>query len=327
MNVLVIVTSPLQMLIASQICKKYIGDHISYYILVEDKDIRQENLKALANYWNVNYEIHYFSEFKGVGKYFKLLKSLFLDKKYDKAIIGMYFNIASHLIAIKYLKNESEVIYIDDGTATFGIMDERIFRLRMKSPIWKYVNMMFFLKGINHKRFLTIFENIKSKYYSIEIAKPFTGTNLFESKRNSIFVLGTNRDMYLDTMSPNMSISVFNNFLIRIFNYLKENNPCEKIYYSPHGRDNALDIIEYCENNGIDVIRSKYSVEIDYVINNYNPRIIIGLSSTALFTLKIMFPAAEVIDVVAKGYNCKFVEARNKFMEEMKSLGIKSYSL
>jgi hypothetical protein len=80
------------------------------------------------------------------------------------------------------------------------------------------------------------------------------------------------------------------------------NHPNERIYFSPHGRDHSAGFIDYCESCGVTILRSKISIEVDYVDNGLNPRFIYGLTSTALFTLNKIFPTSKIIDVRPVGF-------------------------
>lgn len=329
MKVAAIVTSPLQILLAKQICEKLDYSNVEYTILVESSDPRLENLKKLAEYLHLTYSIKYFEDsyFKGKFKYVKLLCSIFNNNGFDIVIIGMYFCIFSHLISLKYVKKSGKLIYIDDGTATIELDSEDCYRLRMNSKKWYYVRLLLTLKRVDHRRYYTIFDNISSKHYDTEKYNPFSTNVNAQVQLKGIFILGTNSSIYANNFSPVMSMESFNSFIIKSIELLKDKNQEENIYYSPHGRDNSTELLDYCRKNEIEILKSMYSVEIDYVLKGYYPKIIAGPSSTALFTLKKIFPNSIVIDLLPMGFFHARPERKDKESLIKESQGIKTLTI
>jgi hypothetical protein len=55
--------------------------------------------------------------------------------------------------------------------------------------------------------------------------------------------------------------------------------------------------LDLLESNEIELFDTKVSVEYDFYVNNINPAIVIGFSSTALYTLKFIYPQAQVNNI------------------------------
>ena len=62
----------------------------------------------------------------------------------------------------------------------------------------------------------------------------------------------------------------------------------------PHGADDDINVKNLCQKHGFEYDRPDTLIEL-YMLNLENPpKYVYGFSSTALFTIKKMFPAAEV---------------------------------
>ena len=101
--------------------------------------------------------------------------------------------------------------------------------------------------------------------------------------KKNIYIIGTNSDMLL---FKDLSYS---EYLRHLASYIKNRYPEEKVFYCPHRRD-SHDYSGLVSDLGWCMFDTKFSVEIDFVQGKLYPLFIVGFGSTALLTLKKIFP-------------------------------------
>lgn len=74
---------------------------------------------------------------------------------------------------------------------------------------------------------------------------------------------------------------------------VKQLYPDTKIWYIPHGRDENCNIPVFCSQLGIEYLRIDETLEYYVLKRGYHPLAIYGFFSTAILTLKRMFPNSE----------------------------------
>ena len=165
-----------------------------------------------------------------------------------------------------------------------------------------FYNLIGYVKLVKKPTFFTIFD-VQSSEYQI-INNPF---KLLESKlgkikeKNGIYIIGTNSSI-LDFKDY-----TYRDYIISLHKYIMCKYLVDEIYYCPHRRDRNLeDIIVLCKHLGIKIYDTKVSVEYDFIENNINPKLIIGFTSNALFTLHLLYPSTDIKTVM---YNLKSEQA------------------
>lgn len=221
----------------------------------------------------------------------------FKRKKYDRIIVGDLFAFPLLILISIMAKWKTKVIYVDDGTSTLfintGLLPNTIFTLK-----WKIVSGICQMKRIK-KVLYTIFPI--DKFDSMPVIQ-HSFRNLFTNINQSVYqqgvyIIGTN------TSAIEIEVAKYKKVLKQILDKYLESSP---VLYCPHRRDHNQ-YEEYCKNIGIGIFDTKVSVEYDFIKNNIYPKRIIGFGSTALYTLKRMFPLAEVHNVILeRKYNVHF---------------------
>jgi len=291
---LIIISTPLQTICAIEAIFHY--NYTLYEILVlYTKNNRQLNSgsQRLLDDRNIRYKILEFNS------YFDLCYQLLTTKSsiFHRILIGEYYSAAQRLISGYWGKYRAELIYIDDGNATFSIFEHR-YPLLFPLKIRNYAKLvlpclLYLIKGFN-RTFFTMY-NVNSKKRKIEKNKlEFLNFNVSNNVAYGIFIIGTNTRI-INTM---LRHAKYENYLKTIVTHYREIFPEEKIYYSPHRMDyNNKELLQFCEILDISILTSQVSVEIDYLVNGYNPKLIIGFGSSALLTLKNIFPKTHFVTV------------------------------
>ena len=198
---------------------------------------------------------------------------------------------------------------LDDGAATIIISREfmanrnltkrfSLFRGLNKtgkkyaliSFIYKILNVSV-EKEVNSANFFTFYDIKESKNHTVVINKMKWLKEL--SKKTSsikpeeiVYVIGTdiiqckilNEDDYLNTII-----------------LIKNHYPTKKIYYIPHLNEQES-FINLIKENGVYIQKNKFTIELDFILNNITPLHVAGTISTALISLKLIYGSQIKVD-------------------------------
>lgn len=252
MKIAIIATSPLQIMLSKHICDTYYPHaKVVCHIITQNKDARYSKNIELANKYGYAIVKHNSDCFlySDLMKLLQLFKSLLSNNSYDLSIIGWYSSFLSHVIAALLVKNKGEIIYTDDGTATFQLEDSSFQKKAFSNPGWKVLWKILAFRKIRHRNYYSIFENIKSdKFNMINISweiKSYANND----KSDGVFLIGTNPPMYRISFSPILTNEEYENFIIRWFSAVKKEYPNEMVFYTPHGRDNSEFVKLKCDRS------------------------------------------------------------------------------
>lgn len=297
---LFIIKSPFQALCAIEAIKHYKIDE-SDFLCFDDEVVVKKTVPLIKSYGNIQ-----FFHVVNLGT-FQLMKQVRreIKKRYDTIFVGDYFSYSQYIIALFVAKIRAHIIYLDDGSSTISIAAP-IFRKRGRSHNEKIAFFLFssILWGkLINRSFFTI--------YDFKYGFPFPyEKNTFNSLvsvnnglQHGAFVIGSNSSkMVLSDMS-------YVDYMKRLSNHIKKNYPGEKIYYCPHRADKNgyQDLLESLD---WEIFNTINSVEIDFVLKGINPRFIVGFCSSALYTLKKIFPKTEIgnvrVNFVSENHNNRY---------------------
>lgn len=198
---------------------------------------------------------------------------------------------------------------LDDGMATITISK--------KFEIQKNLTKRFSLfKGLNKKGIKYNLIIASYKVFNIAVEKKITTVNFFtfytlpevknqtvvknnmqwlnelkkkttpKKENNTVYIIGTN--------VIGAKIIAPTDYLKTIL-LIKEYYPSKSIHYIPHIQEKNS-FIEKLECNNIIVQKNKYTIELDFLLNNTVPYHIAGTISTALITLKMIYGSATHVD-------------------------------
>jgi len=293
---LIVVASPLQTICALEAINYFdIEDYEIIILYGKNHKIINTGSKKILDEKNISYK-----ELQ-INSLFGLL--LFLVKtnmnKYHRIIVGEYYSAAQRLISVYWGKSGSDIIYVDDGNATLSIFQHR-FPLFYPLNIRNYIRLILpgvflMVKNFNYK-FFTMYD-LKESSNHIRIYKNELKAlkyNISEENVSGIYIIGTNTNL-ANTMLVKWRMTDYLRILV---NNLQGQFPNEILYFSPHRIDiDNLEIKSICEDLKVCILTTEISVEIDYLSKGYNPKVIIGFGSSALFTLKHIFPNASISSV------------------------------
>lgn len=281
---LFIINSPFQALCAIDAIKHYSINNPVFYVF--DCGDSRDKILMLLNYKKLfNVDI---IPFVGTKDLIKVIKA---KPKYHQIFIGDYFSYNQYLIGIQLSKRNTIIVYLDDGTATLDLLPnvgrKRYHGFKLRTFSYLYLNICRNIKRVKES-FYSIFDiSGKIPYPVVENDFSCLMANKADSSNKGVYIIGTNSSAlpfkgknYLDLLCG----------LVRI---IKERYPDEEVFYCPHRRDtNNYD--ELLEKHHINIYQTAISVEVDFATKGINPLCIIGFASTALITLRRLFPQSKV---------------------------------
>lgn len=269
---LYIVESPLQLLCAYEAIK--VEGQSEYCLLIRQtgRGNNDKHLITCVEKLRLNYQVITVRTDKVI---FDLVKNVFflieiLSKSYNKTYLGSYYS--SFLKLIRKFSRQKEVFYLDDGAAT----------LRAQNEIEENKCV------INWFTFFNI--------------NPIDNQKIYKHNFNSLKYMLKNREVKLSYFigQPyekmiNFSEEIYLSCLKEISKDYSKENP---LIYIPH-RIEDISILNEVEN--IYILYIDTPVEMFFVLDSiYIPERIYSCYSTALFSLKGIFPNTQVVAVKPK---------------------------
>ena len=223
-------------------------------------------------------------------------------KKYDFIFVGDYF-FGNVLYAWLWSNREACIIYLDDGNSTLGLLlpsqRKRFSYFHGLKNRVLHKSYAFFkdLKRV-HRCFFSIF-NLDGRgfpYPTIKNNLEVLKSRICDIPMKGVYVIGTNTSaLGIDTSTYIKDLESIKNYVIRL-------GIQDSIYYCPHRRDdNNYD--EKLKKMGMIVYPTQVSVEVDFVQQKLYPLYVFGFGSTAMLTLKLMYPNANIVNFIVHTKN------------------------
>lgn len=252
---------------------------------------------------------------------FEAIKIHHRHKKFQYLFVGDYFSCGHFLLSMLWSKINATIVYLDDGNSTLSLLPPTS-RKRLNSGssphkiFYLLLELYKNLKGI--RRVFFSFYNLTDRGFPYPIITnnlSILKTDDIVYRKYGIYIIGTNssqigwsREMYVDK--------------IRIIRDYVRKNTNEPIYYCPHRRDERQYQKEFQEI-GIFLYETEVSVEVDFVSNKLYPSMVFGFGSTAMLTLKMLYPEAIFYNFVFHSQNQQIESGYRKIEDEFTLFGIK----
>lgn len=315
---LFIVGSPFQCLCMLEAIDRF--KLIDYDILVVYCDTRSlDKVKKLLDDRKLDYTVRFY------GHIIKTVLPLIFErhKYYQNVVLGDYYG-GYEALADFYAGRNGLIHYLDDGTQALEIFSNTA-RNRYKSfsikLVFKLYDIIFKLKGGKEDIFFTIYPVISKKYTIIHNDFKLLKSTLTRRKEG-VYIIGTN------SSALHFKGTAYPVLLKELYNYIKKAYPEQSIFYCPHRRDlNNENIFELCKSMRIDIFNTEISVEYDFSMKGINPSFVVGFTSNALYTLKMIYPDSEMGTVVYHLEDQQANAATAVIVSWMNAVGIKSIDL
>lgn len=269
-----LITSPFQLINFKEYSLKF-NLSKSFIIVLHNNITSLNQILEVANFFRIEVNsVYEINKILYIKFYFFSLK----HKKFDKIILGQYFS--NPLTFITNIVKSEKIIYVDDGFQALMIdqnsninINTIIIHLCFLKTLKKH-NIYFFsifnLKSVIDKLILNDYSYIRSlvKYKNISNKIYFIGQPVIELNI--------------------LSLKEYINVIKKITS--KYNSP---FIYIAHRREKSINL-DVIKSLGIEIIVPTLPIEVFLIKHLEYPKAIIGVSSTALLTISLMFEKIEV---------------------------------
>ena len=290
--------TPFQVLCAVAAIRQLEIDDYLFLAKLPRGEVRNSQTMALLEKYHINYKQPFF--FTRLSLLFYMCVA-FLHRKnrYKRLFIGDLRDVSSYYVGFNYVSDNCQVVFLDDGNFTINYLQDSIsepmepsHRKRL-DKIAKRRNM-----EVGHN-FLTIYGDIESPKNHVCQLDLHCVVNNKESKARQakdVYIVGTNIERYCVPLE--IPEDVYIEKLGKLMQDLRQQYPEDKIYFIPHGREYKKYGQRLCEQYGCIFQRPKMMIELELLNMQNPPKAILGYTSTALHTLKKIFPAAKVVNIL-----------------------------
>lgn len=309
-----LITSPFQAICSYQFIKERSID--DFYIIVHVV-LDDSRLQSILNflYSEIPSNKIYILDVK-FKAYLKIRRQL---GRCDDIIIGDCFDLRLLLIAILLLKPFGFISYVDDGASSLLFFNDSYkgnFKYNFKKNA---LHILRLFKLIKIRQFYTIFYPNKSKihliYNDLSYLRDLKNklSNLVIDERE-VVIIGTNISEYCK--SAEISEMDYLKEFEKILKSLLSHN--RKIKYIKHGRCQSKAVVEILNKYGIISYIPKCTIEIEYIQNKESVSTVLAFDSTAIYTMKLLFPISHFINYQVISRKCKnpYYDHSRKYLKE-----------
>lgn len=334
-----IVGSPLQLLCAIEAEHEFEITIKKYVLILRPNWPRNEQVLSMAKSFNIDYDVAYTDdltteEIKTKSHFFADIETCL---KYDRVFIGEYYDYYMRAAAYKYSHKGTLLMYLDDGNASIaflkGVSDVPRPRVLRKKIRWyiseknrrekfvkPYIELYNAAGIINSNYYFTIFDSVKSKRF-------ITYSNTFANLRKdmehprddkSILIIGPIFERGIELY--NIDEGEFEAIMWKKMVEVRKEHPHLPILFIPHGRDVNKHIPQFCKMLDVEYKKIPEAAEWFLMKSNIMPIAVYGQCSSALYTIKKIFPEARVVNwfLYKKYDNPNFIVEQRKAKEYVK---------
>ncbi len=312
-----VVCSPFQVLCAVEALNEFeIEDYLVIAVFYEG-DSRNNQLKKCLDFFKLRYKIIY-SHYSKWKHRFTVFKSFFPRWcKFKRGFVGDSRFADLLLCCTRYLSNNSDVIYLDDGAAS--IIEFNSFGRQWKTPVDKRVSQICKFRSIRYGNFyFSKFDN----YSRNDLFVVKNHMNFFKnykkdkSKTEGITFIGTNPEMYIKNYAD-INLELFFCKFESLLKSIREKYPNEKVSFFAHPRDTNEMTRKICKNFDVIYTKADIAAEIDLLLSPTMPKCLYGFNSTVLCNMKEYFPQMNIVSCVLS-HNCNNdMDLFNNYIEKM----------
>lgn len=289
-----IVSTPFQALCAIAVIKQL---NIKEYRVIAHLSKGQIRNLQLVNFLNEN-NIRYvkFTPNTLLYYYYKYKSALSNKSKYTRLFIGNHNDFIGFLRGCCDIANESDIVYLDDGVQSISLFKGAL-KERMNLKNRGYLNKISNRRHFELLRyFISIYDGIDNPSFVIEKLNLNMAINGNLIRSNGIVIIG----IVLEESCAiyNITREKLLEVIDKLFKRLKNENPDSKIIYVPHGRDESLYALDFCNKYGCEFLKCDTMIEIELMKRMRIPKAIIGFTSSALYNLKEIFPSSKYENIV-----------------------------
>lgn len=326
-EIAIICRSPFQVLCAIEYLRSYlIKDYTFYLLSFSDDDISEEMSVNVLELYNIDYAVCRYSKLKD---YLPLLKSE-LCNKYNYILCGNFFDAGQRMMASIIGSKRAIIIFLDDGNQTINAINQRCYYVTLDSVTNTlrslFSGFLFIKKKCLLNNFFTFFEceNSRANIRKNDFSHVFLNQKKI-NKRNGIYIIGTNSLSLNRFLNKKNSVELY---LARLISYLRNKYPNQMIYYCPHRMDlSNKELNKLMGKNGIPIMSTSFPIELNFLINDITPFMVVGFYSMAMNTLYRLYPKSHFFNIKLAFSDKKIKREYQQIEENMELNGIKSLYL
>lgn len=302
-SLFVIVGSPFQALCAIEAIRDF--EILDYKFLVCLSNWkRDDQTLAVLNKYNIKYECVNRKNVLSLKGRLSILR--FRKNRYKRIFVGDFRSLQLYYCALRHASNNSTIISLDDGACNVSLLNN-VYKLRIDRKIrllsYWYFDFVAKIRSVKKGNYLyTLFSDIPNSEIKC-FPNQFRNLQLLRDSNNKIqegvYFVGTNTSSFAKVLS--LELPELYRYIDGIFDCIYKKHVNERIVFVPHGADNDPNVKDMCKKYHFEYDRPETLIEL-YLLNlNNPPRCIYGFASTALFTIKKMFPKTDVFNILFHG--------------------------
>lgn len=320
---LFIVSSPLQVLSAFEALNslKLIECENIFVVYLGHNTYQNEQIISVIEFFKGIHSIRFrYLEFKNAQQFYisKIREIKFFKNKHvENLFVGHLseYSVKLFICNVDFKK----LIVLDDGAATIKQNDEfhstvsiiKAHNLKFTSDKLKWLISKFYL--LRGKK------NVKINWFSMFSFTPLNGNNYFEHsfellknnmkkeefkiQASTVYFIGSNLVNAKVLRDRDQYISMLYDIFLNI-------DESKSIIYLPHRFEDTSYLMDLFETFSVNIIRSNSIVELFFLESKVYPTEISSFYSTALFSLKKIYPKATIVfnEIDEKYVNAQFKE-------------------
>ena len=261
-------------------------------------EVRNGQTKALLEKYHINYKQPFVFTRFSIWIY---MRCAFIHRRnhYKRLFLGDTRDPDAFFIGYNYVSDNSSVVFLDDGNITINYLKDSVSepmkeRLREILDCIKTRRIM----DCGHN-FLTIYGDIESSQNhlcQLDLRYVVDSMSTSNKQLKDVYIVGTNVARYCTPLE--IPEDIYFAKLGELMQNLRQQYPDDTIYFIPHGRE----VLDYgqrlCEQYGCIYQRPKMMIELELLNMKNPPKAIYGYTSTALHTLKKLFPDTKVVNIL-----------------------------
>lgn len=293
-----VVNTPFQVLCALATIKQLEIDDYKVITQFPQGEIRNSQTKALLKRYNIKYREPLLWK-RYIWKYYRYSSLLHHKNRYKRLFIGDQRYIEPYYLGYSCVSDGSSVVFLDDGNVTINYLHGEVAE-QMREDYQKYLDTIASRRNLDvGHNYLTIYGDIESPsnlICQLDLNLVVNDSISFSRQTMGVYIVGTNVERFCEPIG--ISKDVYIKKLGDLMQQLRQQYPDDTIYFIPHGRE----VLDYgqqlCEKYGCIYQKPQMMIELE-ILNMPNfPKAIYGYTSTALYTLKKLFPTARVVNIL-----------------------------
>lgn len=262
---LIIVESPLQLLCANEAIR-YFSCQYELYLRISGNERNDEQLINTAQLLNLEYKLFILnaekSRLSDLASYGAFIIRKSVISRYRKIFLGSYFSKNLRMIAKIFEIRGTPIVYLDDGMAT--LLAQKLMHINGRAS-----TLFTFFQVCAQDNQVVIKHSFDFLKASFPGEKKLMGTYFVGQK---LIEVGLCED----------------SDYFRVIQKAAHRHP-EGLTYVPHRGENAHTISTIANIRNVKILDCDVCLELYFLKNNIEPRIVYACSSTALFTLPKLF--------------------------------------